>query len=71
MTSFSPGDIACSLLISLDVCHGAVTVTKRFNSHQIVAAVACLPGLVEVGEGRHYICQRAEVALRWVILLSR
>lgn len=70
MTTPSPSDIACSLLISLDVCHRAVTVAKRFNSHQIIAAVTCLPGLVEVGERRHYICQRTEVTLRWVILLN-
>lgn len=70
MTSPSPSDITCSLLISLDVCHRAVPVAKCFNSHQIIAAVTCLPGLVEVGERRHYICQRTEVTLRWVILLN-
>lgn len=71
MTSPSPSDITCSLLISLDVCHRAVPVAKRFISHQIIAAVTCLPGLVEVGEGRHYICQRAEVTLGWIVLPNR
>ncbi len=71
MTSPSPSEITCSLLISLDVCHRAVPVAKRFNSNHIIAVVACLPGLVEMGEGRHYICQRAEVTLRRIILLKK
>ncbi|TNN82101.1 hypothetical protein EYF80_007747 [Liparis tanakae] len=33
-------------------------------------AVTRLPGLAEVGEGRHYICQRAEVTMRRVDLLN-
>lgn len=69
MTSPSPSDI--TLLISLDVCHRAVAVAKRFNSHQIIATVTCLPSFVEVGKGRHYICQRTEVTLRLVILGRR
>lgn len=68
MTSPSPSNITCSLLICLEVCHGAVPVAKRVISHHVVAAVIRFPGLVEVGEGRHYICQRAEVTMRRVIL---
>lgn len=71
MTSSSPSDITWCLLFSLDVSHRAIAIAKRLNSHQIIAAVTCLPGLVEVGEGCHYIRQRTKVALRWVILLIR
>lgn len=70
VTSHSPSDITCSLLISLDVSHGAIPVAKRFNSHQIIAAVTCLPVFVEMGERRHNVRQRAEVTLRWVFLLN-
>ena len=70
MTSPSPSDVTCSLLVPLDVCDGAVPVAERLDSHQIVAAVTWLSGLVEVAERRHHICQRAEVTLRRVVLLN-
>lgn len=69
VTAPSPGDVAGSLLVGLHVRHGAVPVAERLVSHQVVAAVARLPGLVEVGERRHDVGQRAEVALRRVVVL--
>lgn len=64
----SPADVAGSLLVSLDVGHGAVAVAQRLRSHQVVAAVARLP-VLEVGQRRHDVGQRAEVTLRRVVLV--
>lgn len=66
----SPSDVTGSLLVSLDVGHGAVPIAKCLVSHQIVSTVACLPVLVEMGKGRHDVCQRAQITLRRVVLLN-
>lgn len=69
MTCASPGDVTRSLLVSLHVCYRAVTVAERLHPHQVVAAVARLPRLVEVGEGSDHVGQRTEVPLTWILLL--
>ena len=63
-----PSDFAGSLLVTLHVGHRAVAVAQGVHAHEVVAAVVTLVGLVEVGEGRHHVGQRAQVALTWVIL---
>lgn len=71
LRQLSPRDITCSLFISLDIGHWAVTVAKCFSSHQIISAVTLFSALVEVGKGCYYICQCSKVTLAWVLLLRR
>ena len=53
-----PSDIACSLFICLEICHGTVPVAEGLP-HHVVVALGNLPGLVQVGERCDYISQSA------------
>lgn len=64
----SPCDIIRSLIIALNVGHGAVTITKCFSSHHIIPAVTQFSSFVEVGKRCNHVCQGTKISLTWVVL---